>query len=535
MSQQQKDVSRLFVSAEETKEPEEVPWNGEIPKWLKGRIYQTGPGLLDLPNFTMNDYLDGYAILSKFEIDALSVKLTKKYPKTESYEKALEKGKPYFMEYGTTAKREGSKANIFSKLVTTFSRDDMSDNCSASIYQCGRHLIASSPTTFFNRINSETLCSEERFDAKKYLGQNGYGVHPLVDEETGTMWNMGFTVLPTVKYNIVKIPGTSSKDMTMDALLSKGSTVASISPRWNGALSFNHSFGMTKNYIVFIEQPYVVKISRVLAATIKDYAVKDWLEWRGSDKNRFLIIEKSTGKVFSTEYMSADSFFFLHVINCYENEDSQIIVDIATSKTPSSTGATTLGKLRSNIIDEVDTSTVERFIIPIIENVKGVPENSNLIPNTRAEATRKGNTIILKPDVIFSRSAERAVINAKFIGKKYSFLYASGSFLSVPSADAAMAHSICKINVDTKEVKTWTASDDHFPGESIFIPRQSEIADEGLKVEEDAGIIVSAISSSNANAKDFLVILDGESLKEMARAEFSSQIPTGLHGVFIHK
>lgn len=34
------------------------------------------------------------------------------------------------------------------------------------------------------------------------------------------------------------------------------------------------SFGMTKNYIIYIEQPYVVKIQRVLAATMKDYAVK---------------------------------------------------------------------------------------------------------------------------------------------------------------------------------------------------------------------------------------------------------------------
>ncbi|CAL8109442.1 unnamed protein product [Orchesella dallaii] len=532
----QKDVSRLFVSAEETKEPEEVPLNGELPKWLKGTLYQTGPGLLDLPNFTMNDYLDGYAILSKFDIDTLSIKLTKKYPKTESYEKALEKGKPYFMEYGTTAKREGSKANIFSKIVTTFSRDDMSDNCSASIYQCGRHLIASSPTTFFNRINTETLCTEERFDAKKYLSQNGYGVHPLIDE-TGTMWNMGFSVLPTVKYNVVKIPNANSKDMAMDVLLSKGSTVASISPRWNGALSFNHSFGMTKNYIVFIEQPFVVKVSRVLAATIKDYAVKDWLEWRESDKNRFLIIEKSTGKVFSTEYMSVDSFFFLHVINCYENENSQIIVDIATSKTPSSTGATTLSKLRNNIIDEVDTSNVERFIIPIIENVKSVPENRNLLenfPNTQAKATRKGNTIILKPTVIFSQSAERATINPKYIGKKYSFIYASGSFLSIPSADATMAHSICKVNVDTNEVKTWTASSDHFAGESIFIPRNPGTVDEGDNCE-DAGVIVSAISSSNPAAKDYLVVLDGESFREMARAEFSSQIPTGLHGIFMRR
>lgn len=94
---------------------------GTFPSWLSGSMVQTGPGLLDLPEFTMNNYLDGFAILSKLEINGGKVKLAKKYPQTESYQKAIELGKPYFMEYGTTAKREGSKTGGFlSKLVTTF-------------------------------------------------------------------------------------------------------------------------------------------------------------------------------------------------------------------------------------------------------------------------------------------------------------------------------------------------------------------------------------------------------------------------------
>lgn len=234
-----------------------------LPKWLRGSFYQTGPGLLDLPDFTMNNYLDGYAIICKIEIDGHTVKLSKRYPQTESYQKAIETGKPYFMEYGTTPKREGSKAGFLSKIVTTFvriisvfseshlymgsfnrifsiqARDDMSDNCSASIYQCGRHLIAASATSFFSKINPTTLELEQRYDAKKFLGQNGYGVHPLIDED-GTMWNCGFSV-PISKYNIVKIPNaTKESDASVENLLAKGSTIASISPRWSGALSMNH-------------------------------------------------------------------------------------------------------------------------------------------------------------------------------------------------------------------------------------------------------------------------------------------------------
>lgn len=117
----------------------------------------------------------------------------------------------------------------------------MSDNCSASMYQFGGHLFAASATTFFSKINRELLHQEQRYDAKRYLGQNGYGVHPLIDDD-GTMWNMGFSVLPTAKYNIIKIPNATSTDIEIENLLSNGGIVASISPRWNGALSFNHRY-----------------------------------------------------------------------------------------------------------------------------------------------------------------------------------------------------------------------------------------------------------------------------------------------------
>lgn len=52
--------------------------------------------------------------------------------------------------------------------------------------------------------------------------------------------------------------------------------------------------------------------------------LKDILEWKPQDKNRFVIVEKSTGKVFNTEFLSSESFYFMHIFNCYE-ENNQVI------------------------------------------------------------------------------------------------------------------------------------------------------------------------------------------------------------------
>ncbi len=45
------------------------------------------------------------------------------------------------------------------------------------------------------------------------------------------------------------------------------------------------------------------------------------LEWKPNERCRFFLIEKKTGKVIKTEYVSAEAFFFLHIVNCYEQNN----------------------------------------------------------------------------------------------------------------------------------------------------------------------------------------------------------------------
>jgi hypothetical protein len=118
----------------------------------------------------------------------------------------------------------------------------MSDNCSSNVYTVGDHLCASAATCYFTHIQPGNLGTGERYDAKKLWGLNGLGVHPIKDDE-GNLWNMGFSVMPTLKYHVLKIPapgGAKGQDLT--GILSHGKTVASISSRWSGGIAFNHRY-----------------------------------------------------------------------------------------------------------------------------------------------------------------------------------------------------------------------------------------------------------------------------------------------------
>ena len=43
---------------------------GQLPEWLEGKFIRNGPGIFDLDNgnFTVNHFLDGFAMVCKFEI-----------------------------------------------------------------------------------------------------------------------------------------------------------------------------------------------------------------------------------------------------------------------------------------------------------------------------------------------------------------------------------------------------------------------------------------------------------------------------------
>jgi len=100
------------------------------------------------------------------------------------------------------------------------------------------------------------------------------------------------------------------------------------------------SFGMTQTHVVFIEQPYVVKVSRVLAAKVKEYSVKEWLDWQPTEKNRFYLIEKSSGKVVNLEILSKEPFFFMHVINCFQEGNQVRLSEIEIKRNFIYTGST---------------------------------------------------------------------------------------------------------------------------------------------------------------------------------------------------
>jgi hypothetical protein len=196
------------------------------------------------------------------------------------------------------------------------------------------------------------------------------------------------------------------------------------------------------------------------------------------------------------------------------------VIDLNAYASPAVLESLYLKKLRSgesSEMTEVDPSSVQRFILPLIKPAAFVslPEGTNLIKfqKSASAAIRKGSQIILSPEILTEPGLELPVINQEYLSRRNSYFYATGTI-----ARNFFTNAICKVNTESKETFLWRDSPTHYPGEVIFIPRPGGTA-------EDDGILISACSNTEAGSKDFLLFVDATSMREIGRAEFEAEIP----------
>ncbi|KAF4517703.1 hypothetical protein B566_EDAN013381, partial [Ephemera danica] len=255
MAEKFPQFGELFRSAEEHREPVKATIVGSIPVWLKGTLVRLGPGKFDLAeDFTLNHWLDGYAILYKFDIASdTEVWFSSQFLLSDAYKRAVSVGRP-------TA--------------------SMTDNDAINIFTLEDEVYVATETNWLHRIDPKTLNTCE------------------------------------------------------------------------------------KNYVVLIEQPLTVNGLSLLTSLMKDKSLRECLEWRPQEKNKFHVLHKASGKLVPIKYKSEEAFFLFHHINTYEDE-GQLIVDVFAYDSPEIIDKLYLQKLRNSEFSAKDPAGGRRFVLPL--------------------------------------------------------------------------------------------------------------------------------------------------------------------------
>ncbi|XP_078114526.1 retinal Mueller cells isomerohydrolase-like isoform X1 [Sander vitreus] len=517
---------KLFETVEELNEPIPAKICGVIPSWLGGSLLRMGPGLFEVGDEPFYHLFDGQALMHKFDLKDGQVTYYRKFIKTDAYVRAMTENRIVVTEFGTAAYPDPCK-NIFSRFFTYFRGIEVTDNCIVNIYPIGEDFYAVTETNYITKVDPDSLETLKRVDLCKYLSVNGVTAHPHTDAD-GTVYNIGncFGKNMSLAYNIVKIP-PAQKDNSDP--LEKSQVVVQLPSSERLKPSYVHSFGMTDNYFVFVEQPVKINLLKFLSAwSVRGATYMDCFESNDSMGTWFHLATKDPADYLSSHKFRTSAFNLFHHINTYE-EQGFIVVDLCTWKGHDFVyNYLYLANIREEW-EEVKKAAmrapqpeVRRYVLPLDIHREEQGKNLVSLPYTTATAVlHSDGTIWLEPEVLFSgprQAFEFPQINYSLCrGKKYSFAYGLGLNHFIPDR-------IVKLNVQTKQTWVWQ-EEECYPSEPLFVPTPGA-------TEEDDGVLLSIVVKPGAERPGFLLVLDAMTLTELARAEVNTIIPVTLHGTY---
>lgn len=134
-------------------------------------------------------------------------------------------------------------------------------------------------------------------------------------------------------YEFIKY--TVRKDGTgHDICCENAQVIATIPSNHFMGLAYFHSFGVTDNYIVFLEQSLVISYWHLFVALFKNDSISKCFRINKNFETRIHIIDKRTGQLLKQRFKTIPQFSF-HILNCYEVADSlgdltEICIDICS-------------------------------------------------------------------------------------------------------------------------------------------------------------------------------------------------------------
>uniref|UniRef100_A0AAQ4R6D8 Carotenoid-cleaving dioxygenase, mitochondrial n=1 Tax=Gasterosteus aculeatus aculeatus TaxID=481459 RepID=A0AAQ4R6D8_GASAC len=514
-------IEPLVRSVEETPEPISAEVQGTIPSWISGKLLRNGPGKFEFGNTHYNHWFDGMAMLHQFKIHEGQVTYMSRFLDSDAYKNNREKDRIVMSEFGTLAMPDPCK-NVFQRFLSRF--EMISD---VSFVKYKGDFFVSTETNFMHRVNPENLESLEKVDWSKFIAVNGATAHPHYDPD-GTTYNMGNSYgSKGALYNIIRVPPekTDAKDTLQGTKI-----LCSIVPANKSHPSYYHSFAMSENYVVFIEQPIKMDLMKIVTCKLRGKAMSDGIYWDPKLETVFHVVNKKNGEVSSVKYHTKAISTF-HQINAFE-EDGFLMIDLCCSDNGQAINNYLIQNLRKSgdALDEVYNTMgrvfPRRFVLPL--NVTGeTPTDQNL--NTRLSSS--ATCVKVSNDKVFCQhedlhgdelhqygGLEFPQINyGRNNTRPYRYFYGCGFRHLV-------GDSLLKMDLKDKTFKVWQQKG-FFPSEPAFVASPDA-------VEEDEGLILSVVLSPSQDKGAFLLVLDSKSFEELARAYVPVNMAYGFHGTF---
>uniref|UniRef100_A0A8C4Z3V1 Uncharacterized protein n=1 Tax=Gadus morhua TaxID=8049 RepID=A0A8C4Z3V1_GADMO len=495
---------------EERPEPYTAEVKGSLPDWLTGTLLRNGPGMFTVGETTYNHWFDGMALMQSFTFKDGQVIYRSRYLQGDTYNANMAAKRIVVSEMGTMAYPDPNK-NFIVKAITFLNHTvpDFTDNGASNFIRYGNEYFATSETNYIRKIDPFTLATQEKVDYLKYIAVNMVTSHPHYDKE-GNTYNIGTSIAEKgkTKYTLFKVPSAPETE-TGKSPLKKAEVLCTVPCRSLLSPSYYHSFGMTDNYFIFIEQPFKLDILKMATAYMRGVNWASCLKHCPEENTLIHLIDRKTGKEVATKYFAGQMVIYHHV-NAFE-ENGHVIFDVIGYDDCSLYDMFYLQKQKDKPESKGWSKPVyRRYALPL--HVDSGAAGQNLVTNslTTATAVKEADGKLLCMPEVLCEGLELPRINYDFNGKKHRFVYAACTEES--------------LDTETKEIVRW-GEDNCWPSEPVFIPRPNAES-------EDDGVVLASVCTVPGKL-GFILVLDGKTFKEVARAYMNNELHRDMHGYFI--
>jgi all-trans-8'-apo-beta-carotenal 15,15'-oxygenase len=436
---------------------------GAVPRELTGTLYRNGPSRNEIGGKPYAHLFDGDGMLSQFTIADGGIRYRNRYVRTNHFLAERAADKPVMRGYGQQ-RPGGVPRNAFRTPanVANTSVQYHSGNLLA-LYEGGRPW----------QVDPDTLQTVGEYDFDGELkGGYTYSAHPTWDPATGELYNFGIQYGRKTRLRTYRVDRAGK----LHHLRSIELPFATL----------NHDCALTERYMVFVIDPLVVQIPRMLfGLSSLDGAVR----FHSDKQTQVILVPRDGGKPRIAE---CEPFFHYHINNAFE-EGSDVVLDL---------------------VRYPDYENIHR-------GFRDFNRSSFDDISTRFSRLRVSSADEVEVEDLLSYRCEFPQHDWRLTSTKHRYGYLAGQ----PDGHGPFS-SIIKFDQDrgTSAVHEFGAG--QVAGEPIFVPRSRDAA-------EDDGWLLSVVYST-ADHRSRLVILDARDVERepLAVGHLRHHVPFGFHGTF---
>ncbi|MDS0261236.1 carotenoid oxygenase family protein [Haloarcula sp. S1CR25-12] len=458
---------------------------GSLPEWLDGSLIRNGPGAFSFPGGSSVDHwFDGFAMLYRFTFTPASasdsaddtVHYRNRFLRTDAYE-AARKGE-FEGGFATGA------TTLRSRLATFLT--DPYDNTNIVAERVGGEYVALTESPRKVRFDPNLLDTTGHVEHDDVSAGHLSCAHLKRDPATGVLVNVDTAFGRTSQYHVYATAPSGDRRHV--------GSVETDRP------AYMHSFALTPRFVVLTEFPLRLDPRRFLRPGRQAPFIEQF-EWEPDRGTRVIVMDRTTGAVVAEPV--TDAVFGFHHVNAFERADgTELVFDLETVPDATTIDSLYLENLRAGEMGAI-AGRIERFTV-------------DLGPTDAADRYGPGDATVSREMLYDDGSALPTVAPTRWC-RPHRYVYAMG--MDTPVTE--WARRVLKLDTETGTVRTFDGGGDYF-GEPIFVPAPDPDA-------EDDGVVLT-VALDTAAERSRLLVLDGDTLAERARATLPHAAPFDFHG-----